>query len=123
MDVVFFFFFQAEDGIRALTVTGVQTCALPIYPWLRLHGSLGHGFRLPSYTDLYYSDPVTVGNANLKPETSWSYEGGGTWAPSDRVSLEATAFQNRISNGIDYSKMSLAAKYQATNTGSLAFTG
>src|SRR2546430_8843725 len=29
------FFFQAEDGIRDLTVTGVQTCALPIYAgWL-----------------------------------------------------------------------------------------
>src|SRR2546430_3287169 len=27
---VIFFFFQAEDGIRDLTVTGVQTCALPI---------------------------------------------------------------------------------------------
>src|SRR3972149_7356994 len=25
------FFFQAEDGIRDLTVTGVQTCALPIF--------------------------------------------------------------------------------------------
>src|SRR2546428_9395297 len=37
---VCFFFFQAEDGIRDLIVTGVQTCALPIYilaqntPWL-----------------------------------------------------------------------------------------
>src|SRR6266542_4547904 len=29
--VGFFFFFQAEDGIRDATVTGVQTCALPIY--------------------------------------------------------------------------------------------
>src|SRR5256886_5299527 len=28
--VFFDFFFQAEDGIRDLTVTGVQTCALPI---------------------------------------------------------------------------------------------
>src|SRR5437867_13162706 len=28
--VLFFFFFQAEDGIRDRTVTGVQTCALPI---------------------------------------------------------------------------------------------
>src|SRR2546427_8593034 len=27
---IFFFFFQAEDGIRDLTVTRVQTCALPI---------------------------------------------------------------------------------------------
>src|SRR2546430_15198899 len=30
-----FFFFQAEDGIRDLTVTGVQTCALPILDALR----------------------------------------------------------------------------------------
>src|SRR2546430_8332009 len=30
MTLLFFFFFQAEDGIRDLTVTGVQTCALPI---------------------------------------------------------------------------------------------
>src|SRR2546429_4405249 len=29
----FFFFFQAEDGIRDVAVTGVQTCALPIYLW------------------------------------------------------------------------------------------
>src|SRR5947209_9830268 len=28
-----FFFFQAEDGIRDIGVTGVQTCALPIYPF------------------------------------------------------------------------------------------
>src|SRR3712207_7216914 len=28
--VFFFFFFQAEDGIRDIGVTGVQTCALPI---------------------------------------------------------------------------------------------
>src|SRR6266850_6136136 len=30
-DFFFFFFFQAEDGIRDYKVTGVQTCALPIY--------------------------------------------------------------------------------------------
>src|SRR2546430_7068318 len=35
---LFFFFFQAEDGIRDLTVTGVQTCALPI--------SRADGFRI-----------------------------------------------------------------------------
>src|SRR3712207_7400654 len=28
--MIFFFFFQAEDGIRDIGVTGVQTCALPI---------------------------------------------------------------------------------------------
>src|SRR5260370_26950615 len=32
IDSVIFFFFQAEDGIRDSSVTGVQTCALPISP-------------------------------------------------------------------------------------------
>src|SRR2546427_8791118 len=32
-----FFFFQAEDGIRDLTVTGVQTCALPICRLAEFH--------------------------------------------------------------------------------------
>src|SRR5437867_8302095 len=32
---IFFFFFQAEDGIRDRTVTGVQTCALPIFNRVR----------------------------------------------------------------------------------------
>src|SRR2546429_6799719 len=31
-----FFFFQAEDGIRDVAVTGVQTCALPIFEALAL---------------------------------------------------------------------------------------
>ena len=33
-DSVFIFFFQAKDGIRDHCVTGVQTCALPI--WLMI---------------------------------------------------------------------------------------
>src|SRR5260370_37877736 len=33
--VLLFFFFQAEDGIRDSSVTGVQTCALPISSWRR----------------------------------------------------------------------------------------
>src|SRR2546430_9429047 len=43
--VQLFFFFQAEDGIRDLTVTGVQTCALPI------SGARRPGRRAPAGTD------------------------------------------------------------------------
>src|SRR6266542_5972157 len=40
LQLISFFFFQAEDGIRDATVTGVQTCALPIYaPLLRGGGT------------------------------------------------------------------------------------
>src|SRR5690606_39586724 len=48
----FFFFFQAEDGIRDFHVTGVQTCALPIFPeailWAqRRAGYLSTGDAIP----------------------------------------------------------------------------
>src|SRR6266436_5765953 len=42
MWIVFvFFFFQAEDGIRDVAVTGVQTCALPIYGKATVTGKVG----------------------------------------------------------------------------------
>src|SRR5256885_3700783 len=49
--LVYFFFFQAEDGIRDYKVTGVQTCALPIscgyiYLWRDSHGSRWMSIRL-----------------------------------------------------------------------------
>src|SRR2546427_2052802 len=45
MSSIYFFFFQAEDGIRDLTVTGVQTCALPIYS-----GTFGYKFTVQNAT-------------------------------------------------------------------------
>src|SRR5690606_39327045 len=36
----YLFFFQAEDGIRDFHVTGVQTCALPIYKRITLSDNL-----------------------------------------------------------------------------------
>src|SRR5205809_7230465 len=47
-----FFFFQAEDGIRDVAVTGVQTCALPIsgprcHDSPRADGKLNHDHRGP----------------------------------------------------------------------------
>ena len=92
---------------------------------LRAHAAYGHGFRLPTYVDLYYSDPTTIGNPTLKPETSQSYEGGLNWTPPSRSNfhLEATGFTLRQSNAIDYSKYAVSAPYQATNVGHIAYSG
>ena len=69
---------------------------------LKLRASGGYGFRLPTYTDLYYSDPATIGNPNLKPESAWSGEGGADWAAFSRLTLPATGFYNRQHDTIDY---------------------
>src|SRR2546430_90436 len=46
------FFFQAEDGIRDLTVTGVQTCALPIFARRVLAVVARVGFAIGRRTDI-----------------------------------------------------------------------
>ena len=45
-----FFFFQAEDGIRDVAVTGVQTCALPIYTLTDPEGNIAGATDLLSQT-------------------------------------------------------------------------
>jgi iron complex outermembrane receptor protein len=69
---------------------------------LKLRASGGYGFRIPTYTDLYYSDPATMGNANLKPESAWSGEGGADWAASSQLALSVTGFYSRQHDTIDY---------------------
>src|SRR5438874_10128653 len=59
----FFFFFQAEDGIRDLYVTGVQTCALPI-------------FR-PVYLDSrYVRADLKITTGLIEPHLMAGYSGG-----------------------------------------------
>ena len=45
-DGIIFFFFQAEDGIRDWSVTGVQTCALPIF-YMSGFGAAGSTLGVP----------------------------------------------------------------------------
>jgi iron complex outermembrane receptor protein len=90
---------------------------------LKLRSSGGYGFRIPTYTDLYYSDPTSIGNANLKPESAWSGDGGVDWAPSSRVSLSATGFYSREHDTIDYVRSSPTAQWQAVNLNGLHFQG
>src|SRR5699024_11772219 len=62
----FFFFFQAEDGIRDRNVTGVQTCALPIYTLIECGGGqvvVADG-KVLSLLEL----PIAGINTDLTPE-------------------------------------------------------
>src|SRR5437867_6869330 len=63
--LVLFFFFQAEDGIRDRTVTGVQTCALPILPGLGKRSADGIPAQIPLQRALrphgVRQDPIALG--------------------------------------------------------------
>ena len=90
---------------------------------LKLRASSGYGFRIPTYTDLYYSDPTTIGNPALKPESAWSGDFGADWVPSTRVSLSVTGFYSRQHDAIDYVRANASSKWQATNLSGLQFVG
>ncbi|HKO17344.1 MAG TPA: TonB-dependent receptor, partial [Acidobacteriaceae bacterium] len=119
--------FSGGDSVFSPSVAG----ALTVTSGLRLRAAAGHGFRLPTYVDLYYSDPATIGNPALKPESSWSYEGGLDWNPTGgRVTLSAAGFRLNQKDVIDYSKRLLATpaqtnaqKWQAINVPSLDLSG
>ncbi|MEO6966740.1 MAG: TonB-dependent receptor, partial [Acidobacteriaceae bacterium] len=94
-----------------------------IRPTLKARASAGYGFRLPTYTDLYYSDPTTVGNSKLKPESAWDYEGGFDWYPHRSMALSVTGFYSPQANFIDYVRASSQDKWHATNLNGLTFAG
>jgi vitamin B12 transporter len=88
-----------------------------------LHASIGHGFRIPTYLDLYYSDPSTLGNPNLKPESAWNFDAGVSWFPKPQVVATITAFYSRQHDTIDYTRASEADPWQASNLPGVRFKG
>ena len=122
--------FSLSAGAREELFSGGTNVFAPAVAasfWLRqdlkLRASVSRGFRLPTYTDLYYSDPTTVGDPALKPESTWNVEAGLDWDPMQRVSTGLTFFRRWDSNLIDYVQTAPGSLYQATNITSLHFTG
>lgn len=89
----------------------------------KLRAAGGYGFRLPTYTDLYYSDPTTIGNPDLKPESAWSGEGGADWYAGSKITASLTLFYSRQHDAIDYVRANPGQLWRAANLSGLVFTG
>ncbi len=89
---------------------------------LKLRGSISRGFRLPTFTDLYYHDPANRGSPDLRPEIAWSFEGGLNWN-ARLFRGDIGVFQRRERDGIDYVRASLNDMWRAANFRRLRFTG
>ena len=81
---------------------------------VRLYGNAGYTYRIPTFTDLYYSDPTTLGNENLKPEEALTEEIGMRWNVND-WQLSAAAFLRQAANLIDYVRPTEEGRFEATN--------
>src|SRR2546430_3963719 len=98
-----FFFFQAEAGIRVLTVTGVQTCALPIWArhCRRARGAWASNFSsLPSTTVRPRSWRIFLrGSASTRPE-SISRRRSPAGRRADRKSTRLNSSHSQISYAV-----------------------
>ena len=80
----------------------------------RVYGNVGSTYRIPTYTDLYYTDRTTLGNENLKPESALAAELGFRFTNSIS-SLNAAYFIRNSENLIDYVKDTEEALWVANN--------
>ncbi|HSU19580.1 MAG TPA: TonB-dependent receptor [Acidobacteriaceae bacterium] len=110
-----------SGGLHVFTPSAAASVRLPHA--VKLRASVGRGFRIPTYTDLYYSDPSTRGNPNLKPESAWSFDGGADWYASAKLAASLTVFHSSQTNAIDYVRADPAGQWQAENLTGLRFTG
>ena len=81
---------------------------------IKAYGNIGVTYRIPTYTDLYYNDRNTIGNANLKPEEAFSQEIGLKYNSGNYTSSIAI-FNRDASNLIDFIRPDVNSKYEATN--------
>jgi len=68
---------------------------------LRVYGNVGYTYRIPTYTDLYYSDPATQGNPDLQPEEAFAQELGLKYF-GNGLNLTVAVFNRDAENLIDY---------------------
>ena len=80
----------------------------------RLFFNSGYTYRIPTYTDLYYNDPTTLGNESLLPEKALSTELGFRHHQNN-WKLSMTLFQRDAKNYIDYVVLAGDERWQATN--------
>jgi iron complex outermembrane receptor protein len=116
-------------GLRQEIISGGYRVTSPmlaggyyVTPRVKVRAAVGYGFRLPTYLDLYYSDPTTIGNPTLKPESAWNLEGGVDWFASAHLFVSSTVFYSRQRNAIDYVRTDASEPWMATNLSGLRFT-
>jgi vitamin B12 transporter len=88
----------------------------------KLYANAGYTYRIPTYTDLYYSDPTTLGNEDLDPEEALAQEIGLRYN-TPHISVTLAGFNRDSENLIDYVKENEEDIWRATNIRSLNTKG
>ncbi len=88
----------------------------------RAYGNIGTSYRVPTYTNLYYTSPTTISNPDLNTEEAFSQEVGFKYI-SNRFNLSVAAFNRDADNLIDYVRENTTDAWQAQNIQSVNTKG
>ncbi len=93
-----------------------------INPNHKVFGAVSKGFRIPTFTDLYYKSPAEIGNPNLVPESAVSSEVGYRFQ-NEKILAKVSGFIRNTNNGIDWLKETPTSPWKAENVGEIHLKG
>ena len=82
---------------------------------VRLRASAARAFRVPTFTERYYSDPANLARAEVGPETAWAGEGGADVFVGSGWVLQGTVFGRADSDVIDWLRPTVADRWRTFN--------
>src|SRR5690606_28391873 len=98
-------------GSNVSPSTGVSVF---VSPSVRLHASASRAFRVPTFTELYYSDPANLGSPDLEAEHGWSVDAGAEWAEGGWL-VSVTPFWRRDANVFVWTRVVETDRWRSTN--------
>jgi vitamin B12 transporter len=112
----------AQDRTFAFLSPSVSLRVDPLKD-LKVLLSAARGFRLPSFTELYYSSPANQGEPSLSPEKSTAADLTVVFQAAKGITLTASGFVKSDTNLVDWIKAIETAPWKATNVGSTTSGG
>jgi vitamin B12 transporter len=88
----------------------------------KVFGAVSKGFRIPTFTDLYYKSPAEIGNPDLVPESAISSELGYRFQ-NEKILAKVSGFIRNTDNGIDWLKETPESPWKAENVGKINLKG
>ena len=77
---------------------------------------------MPTFTELYYRSPANMGNPNLKPEKSWTFDAGLN-CNANGMDLKGTVFLRKTEDLIDWTRNNAMGIWQVQNLGEFDMYG
>jgi len=82
---------------------------------VRVRASAGRAFRVPTFTERYYSDPANFARPEVHAETAWTGEAGADVFPAEGWTASATMFARQDQDVIDWLRSTTAERWRTYN--------